>query len=466
MSLSLLAALALGLGCGIEDGASDPIEPPNSSSTLLGTGSGSTTDDPDQPEPMNGTDNPAGEGTAQGTDNTGSAATEGQDSGSVNNPTQQSSSYDPRALEQGEVSSVRVVVVDETNAPIHGAEVVLNQGQEGEVTAITKHDGTATFPRMRRGNQAAQVQVAAEGMEREIEVELNHLLEERTVQLKRSVDPLLRTESGRPAHLVGMDGVATWCEQGPRGRKVMEIRTSSTDGFDVAIFDSKGALRRIMRRPGNQSNPRWSADGRSIVFHEINPETDDEEVWVANADTGKMTRVAKGMTAAWSPIGSKLLFAQKHEGAWNIVEVSRGSGKGNTIQLTDGAANDQYPMWGSWGSAERIAFASKRSGSYEIWAMAPDGSELTQLTRLAGAHGRAVGPQLHPDGQGLVFWTMDDGGQGSGIWWLPHEGTAPRRIVDHGSNPTWATHPKGDRVYFVSETTGSSQIFWIDAPTR
>jgi len=442
MSLALLGALALTLACGdTPQESKDPLspEPPLSSG---GEGDGQ----PDAPDQADG----------------GGVVFADDDSGSPPDPTQQASAYDPRALVQGEVSSVRVVVVDEKNAPIHGAEVVLNQGQEGELTAITKNDGTATFPRMPRGNQAAQVQVAAEGMERDIEVELNHLLEERTVQLKRSAAPLLRTESGQAAHLVGMDGTATWCEQGPNGRKVMEIRTSATDGFDVAIFDAKGTLRRIMRRPGDQSNPRWSADGRSIVFHELNPETDDEEVWVANADTGKMKRVAMGMTAAWSADDSGLLFAQKQDGSWNIVHTPRG--KGGPVELTDGAANDQYPTWGRWGSGERIAFASKRSGSYQIWSMAPDGSELTQLTRLDAAQGRAVGPQLRPDGQGLVFWTMDDEGQGSGIWWLPHGASTPEQIVDHGSNPTWATHPKGDRVYFVSQATGSPQIFWIDAP--
>ncbi|MCK6211385.1 hypothetical protein KZX45_12610 [Georgenia sp. EYE_87] len=54
---------------------------------------------------------------------------------------------------------------------------------------------------------------------------------------------------------------------------------------------------------------------------------------------------------------------------------------------------------------ERIVFASDRSGSADLWSVAPDGTDLRQLTDLPGAEGTAA---WSPDGRQLAFTAFAD----------------------------------------------------------
>ena len=51
---------------------------------------------------------------------------------------------------------------------------------------------------------------------------------------------------------------------------------------------------------------------------------------------------------------------------------------GAATRITSGPAFDSQPRWSPDG--KRIAFYSTRSGSYNIWSIRPDGSDLRQLT--------------------------------------------------------------------------------------
>ncbi|MEK7755244.1 MAG: hypothetical protein AAB654_25195, partial [Acidobacteriota bacterium] len=80
--------------------------------------------------------------------------------------------------------------------------------------------------------------------------------------------------------------------------------------------------------------------------------------------------------------------------------VSRVDGSG-LRQLTDDAHRDRAPRWSPDG--KRLAFHSNRSGAYQIWTIASDGSGLRQLTRLTW--GPLVShPAWSPDGARLAFF--------------------------------------------------------------
>jgi Tol biopolymer transport system component len=68
-------------------------------------------------------------------------------------------------------------------------------------------------------------------------------------------------------------------------------------------------------------------------------------------------------------------------------------------QLTNDIHRNRSPRWSPDG--KRIAFYSNRSGRYEVWTIAPDGSGLQQLTYTSG--GRAVYPVWSPDGARLAY---------------------------------------------------------------
>ncbi|MGB9592061.1 MAG: FlgD immunoglobulin-like domain containing protein, partial [Candidatus Kryptoniota bacterium] len=64
----------------------------------------------------------------------------------------------------------------------------------------------------------------------------------------------------------------------------------------------------------------------------------------------------------WSPDGSKIAFASNRSGNFDIW-VMNSNGTGTPIKLTSSEADDREPSWSQFG----IAFTSDRSGDKEIW---------------------------------------------------------------------------------------------------
>ena len=103
-----------------------------------------------------------------------------------------------------------------------------------------------------------------------------------------------------------------------------------------------------------------------------------------NADgTGKvnLTNDPSGdVGPAWSPNGAKIAFASNRSGSWQIyVMQSDGSGQ---FPLTSSAGADSA-------SGSQIVFHSNRDGNAEIYRMSSDGSFQANLTADGSADSAA-----------------------------------------------------------------------------
>jgi len=123
-------------------------------------------------------------------------------------------------------------------------------------------------------------------------------------------------------------------------------------------------------------------------------------------------------------------------------------------QFTFNGGYQQDPAWSADGA--RIAFASDRAGSMDIWVQRGDQSDSTQLTSLPG---REWQPAWSPDGQWLAFRSDQDGG---GIYIVSAKGGLPTRLTDFGDRPQWS--PSGDRILFsnASVRRGARRLFVVD----
>jgi Tol biopolymer transport system component len=117
------------------------------------------------------------------------------------------------------------------------------------------------------------------------------------------------------------------------------------------------------------------------------------------------------------------------------------SGPLEPLQITTSAGLDLFPAISPDG--KRLAYASDRSGSFEIYVrdLAP-GAADTVVTRDGAQN---FHPRWSPDGRTLVYHSKDKGG----LWLVPAEGGSPRRLTDFGSRPAWS--PGGSRIAFQSE---------------
>jgi Tol biopolymer transport system component len=108
----------------------------------------------------------------------------------------------------------------------------------------------------------------------------------------------------------------------------------------------------------------------------------------------------------------------------------------------------------------RIAFASDRSGSAEIWISNSDGTNQVQLTSLKAA--QLGTPSWSPDGMTIAF---DGRLEGHGdLFVISADGGAPRRLTTdpvENNVPAWSRD--GKWIYFSSNGTGNWEIWKVPA---
>jgi Tol biopolymer transport system component len=151
------------------------------------------------------------------------------------------------------------------------------------------------------------------------------------------------------------------------------------------------------------------------------------------------------------------------------IFVMNGDGTG-LIRLThsppdlpEDQAADIQPAWSPDGT--RIAFASRRDGNFEIYAMNADGSELT---RLIDDPAENVEPAWSPDGAKIVFTRdPDTPGVSGDIYVMNADGSDVTRLTDDPGNdrhPSWS--PNGAQIAFQSERAAvgvNSDIYLMNA---
>ena len=103
-----------------------------------------------------------------------------------------------------------------------------------------------------------------------------------------------------------------------------------------------------------------------------------------------------------SPDGGSIAYSFGQNGQSIFVMQADGS---NARRLTEsvGGTNNRAPRWSPDG--KRIAFYSNRSGSYQVWTIKPDGSDLRQVTNYQNAV--VYYPVWSPDGHAMNVSAFD-----------------------------------------------------------
>lgn len=163
-------------------------------------------------------------------------------------------------------------------------------------------------------------------------------------------------------------------------------------------------------------------------------------------------------TAAASGDCKKILFSEYDGSNYDLFTVCPDGSQ--LARITSDPADDVDPSWSVDGT--HIAFSSSRSGHFQIYQMAADGSGVTALT----TDFENLKPVWLPDGKHIAFRTDD--GKGT-FWWrvLDLETSELSTITEPSfdfffQTPAWS--PDGQRIAYMSlveqqeRNDGSSQI--------
>jgi len=151
-------------------------------------------------------------------------------------------------------------------------------------------------------------------------------------------------------------------------------------------------------------------------------------------------KVLSGMPR-WSPDGKQIVFDSRPTGHTQVMMI--GAGGGSPIPLTDGRTEDKVPSWSSDGKF--VYFSSNRSGASQIWKVRASGGQPSQVTQ----HG-AFAAFESSDGRYLYVTRENE----PGIWRLPTGGGEEIRILADPSQSHWGDWAVSERgIYYVAEAS-------------
>ncbi len=234
---------------------------------------------------------------------------------------------------------------------------------------------------------------------------------------------------------------------------------------DVWQLDPRSA--KETRLIENAFNPSFSPDGTRIAVDAS--WAGPRRIWVLDREghnpqqvtTDKSEEVAH-VAPRWSPDGKKIVFQSIERTKFDVRVVDLES-KGQ-INITDDVPQDIRPVWSP--SGRFIYFSSDRGGGMNIWRapVQADGTLAAPLQQVTTGAGQDVEPAIAPDGRQLAFATMR---QNADLWRLPVSpesgmpSGAPEALISttrEDSRGAWS--PDGSEIAFNSDRGGEMNI-WV-----
>lgn len=261
-----------------------------------------------------------------------------------------------------------------------------------------------------------------------------------------------------PATSIG-DRLPAWS---PDGRTIAFVRTLGADASELRVVPASGGESRTLL-PGRRriADLDWTADGRRVQVAAF--EGGSYRLRSVELATGLVRHLpAVGENLRWLSVsrrGERLVYGQsRYEIGFRRVDLA--SGSSTPLPALSSTFRDEALDVSQDG--ERVAFASTRSGSSEIWISDLAGRRPLRLTGFGNA--TASHPRWQSGGERIVFHA-DPEGQFD-LWSVEVEGGPPRPLAVTPWNEKVPSFSRDGRsLYFASDRSGGWQIWRMPAGT-
>src|SRR6058998_2893422 len=184
-----------------------------------------------------------------------------------------------------------------------------------------------------------------------------------------------------------------------------------------------GAATRITSGPAFDSQPRWSPDGKHIVF--LSDRSGAENVWLCDPDGSHSKALTTGTnnlyaSPDWTPDGNYVVVSRTSGVLGSVYElwlIHKDGGSGAAMLRVQAGPNQPPPMntlGAAFGKDPRYIWVSRHRGGfgynldYPLWQLAIYDRQTGRMFTQTDLYGSAMRPVLSPDGKWLVYATRYD----------------------------------------------------------
>jgi len=184
-----------------------------------------------------------------------------------------------------------------------------------------------------------------------------------------------------------------------------------------------GTATRTTSGPGFDSQPRWSPDGKRIVF--LTDRSGAENVWLMDPDGSHSKALTKGTnnlyaSPEWTPDGNYIVVSRTSGVLGSVYElwlIHKDGGSGAAMLRVQAGPNLPPPMntlGAAFGKDPRYIWVSRHRGGfgynlqYPLWQLAIYDRQNGRLFTQTDMYGSGMRPALSSDGKWLVYATRFD----------------------------------------------------------
>jgi TolB protein len=218
-----------------------------------------------------------------------------------------------------------------------------------------------------------------------------------------------------------------------------------------------GPPRPLTSHPANDGLPRWSADGRSVVF--TSKRSGSWQLWRVPAEGGEPTAIRANEHTEWqadeSPDGRYLAFLSNREGPEFLWILDQETGDLRALVRHRERTIMGNPHWSPDGKS--IVFSSNWKKGHQIYVVEVASGEARRISTVGGCE-----PRFSPDGTRVVY-----------VHRRPRDDKDRSAIVEHdlvtgeekalvdwpalNYDPVYS--PDGSEIAFASTITGGWEVY-------